>query len=99
MAGAGLRAAWPTREAPRRTLARHATYASLRGSRMTVQMRVNETRRFSLRARARSFFFAGRGVCTMIASQHNAWVHAAATLLVVIAGLLAGLSRLEWFVV
>ena len=34
----------------------------------------------------------------MVRSQHNAWVHAVATLVVVAVGLLAGLSRLEWFV-
>jgi diacylglycerol kinase (ATP) len=32
----------------------------------------------------------------MIASQHNAWIHAAATLLVVVAGLFFGLTRAEW---
>ena len=34
----------------------------------------------------------------MVQSQHNAWVHAVATLVVVAVGLLAGLTRLEWFV-
>ena len=46
--------------------------------------------------RIRSFKFALRGIRVMIASQHNAWLHAAATLLVTAAGLLAGISRLEW---
>ena len=51
---------------------------------------------FSVAARWRSFVHAGRGIGTLIASQHNAWVHAAATLAVVGLGLALGISRLEW---
>ena len=51
---------------------------------------------FSVGARIRSFGYAGRGVWTMLRSQHNAWIHAAATLVVVSAGGLAGIGRLEW---
>ena len=32
----------------------------------------------------------------MLMSQHNAWIHAAATFVVVAFGLVAGLSRPEW---
>ena len=53
---------------------------------------------FSISARMRSFLYAGRGIRTMLFSQHNAWVHAVATVLVIAAGLAAGLNRLEWFV-
>lgn len=53
-------------------------------------------RPFTLGARLRSFVYAGRGIRTMLASQHNAWLHAAATCAVVIAGSVAGVSRLEW---
>jgi diacylglycerol kinase (ATP) len=56
------------------------------------------THKFSVRARARSFFFAARGIKTMFVSQHNAWIHAVATVLVIALGLVAGLTRLEWFV-
>jgi diacylglycerol kinase (ATP) len=55
-------------------------------------------RKFSVSARARSFFYAARGIKTMLVSQHNAWIHAAATVLVIALGLVAGLTRLEWFV-
>lgn len=51
---------------------------------------------FSLGARLRSFVYAGRGVRTLLASQHNAWIHAAATCVVVGAGLLFGVGRFEW---
>jgi diacylglycerol kinase (ATP) len=56
----------------------------------------SHVRPFSLGARLRSFVYAGRGIRTMLASQHNAWVRAAATCAVVIAGCIADVSRLEW---
>ena len=56
----------------------------------------NPSPRFSLAARARSFGHAFRGVAALVASQHNAWIHAVATLVVVALGLALGVSRLEW---
>ncbi len=53
-------------------------------------------RPFSLRARARSFRFAARGVGVMLSSQHNAWIHAVATVAAIGAGAVLGLSALEW---
>lgn len=53
-------------------------------------------RHFSVGARLRSFIYAGRGVGTLLKSQHNAWLHALATVGVVAAGLAAGLTRFEW---
>ena len=46
--------------------------------------------------RIRSIAFAVRGIRIMLASQHNAWIHAAATIVVGVVGLLLGLSRSEW---
>jgi len=46
--------------------------------------------------RVRSIAFAFRGIRIMVATQHNAWVHAAATVVVVAAGLFFGLSWSEW---
>jgi diacylglycerol kinase len=46
--------------------------------------------------RVRSFRCALKGIRVMIASQHNAWIHALATVLVVTAGIRFGLSRAEW---
>jgi diacylglycerol kinase (ATP) len=51
---------------------------------------------FSLAARLRSLRCAARGVAIVLRTQHNAWIHALATAIVCIAGLLIGLSRLEW---
>jgi diacylglycerol kinase len=51
---------------------------------------------FSIRRRARSFLFAFRGIGRVLRTQPNARIHAVATLLVVVAGALLGVSRLEW---
>jgi len=39
---------------------------------------------------------AGRGVAVVFRTQHNAWLHAVATGVVLAAGIFVGLSRLEW---
>ena len=50
----------------------------------------------SFTGRVRSIRCACAGVRVMIESQHNAWVHAVVTVLVVAAGLHFGLTRAEW---
>jgi len=40
--------------------------------------------------------YAGRGIRTLLESQHNAWIHAIATLLVLSLGFGLGIARLEW---
>ena len=52
--------------------------------------------RFELLARLRSFPHAFRGLGDVLRSQHNAWIHATATVIVVGAGWWLGLSRSEW---
>jgi diacylglycerol kinase len=54
------------------------------------------TRPFRLVDRARSFSHAFAGVRVLLRSQHNVWIHAAASAAVVIAAVLLGISRLEW---
>ncbi len=54
---------------------------------------------FRLAARARSFRHAARGIVALLRSQHNAWIHAAASVLVFALGFLVGLSRVEWCLV
>jgi len=51
---------------------------------------------FSISHRLRSFGYAFQGAKTLISSQHNAWIHAAATAGVVIAGIFYHVSRYEW---
>lgn len=53
-------------------------------------------RPFTVGARLRSIGYALRGVRAVVASQHNAWIHAAATVAVVVTGVALGVSRFEW---
>ena len=53
-------------------------------------------RPFQFTGRVRSFKFAFVGIWTMLKSQHNAWIHACATVVVVLAGLFFGVSPSEW---
>jgi len=46
--------------------------------------------------RARSFACAFRGLRPLVATQRNARIHAVATVAVILAGVLTGLSRVEW---
>jgi len=51
---------------------------------------------FSIRRRVLSFVFAFRGAKTMICTQHNAWIHLAATVAVVTGGFVCRVSGVEW---
>ena len=51
---------------------------------------------FSIRSRFRSIRFALSGLFFMLRSQHNAWIHACASVVVCAAGLWFGLTGMEW---
>ena len=51
---------------------------------------------FTVSARARSFAHAARGIARLLRSQHNAWLHALATLIVLVLALFLGLPVSEW---
>ena len=51
---------------------------------------------FSFMERIQSFRYGIRGIALMLKSQHNAWIHATASVLVLIVGALFGLSPGEW---
>src|SRR6266480_3841576 len=53
-------------------------------------------RPFQFTGRIRSFRYALAGILRMIRCQHNAWIHAAVTIGVVVAGFFFNLSRSEW---
>ena len=57
---------------------------------------MNDINTLTFSGRIRSITFALRGIRTMVVSQQNAWIHAAATSGVVAMGLFVGLSRSEW---
>lgn len=54
---------------------------------------------FSWMSRLRSFRHATRGLASMLHSQHNAWIHTAATLATVATGFALGIDRLEWLAI
>jgi len=51
---------------------------------------------FSVQGRVQSFIYAFRGLGFMLKSQHNAWIHAAATVLVVGAGVWLRIDGRDW---
>jgi diacylglycerol kinase (ATP) len=54
------------------------------------------TQPFQFTGRIRSFRHAIAGILRMIRCQHNAWVHAAATLVVLVAAFLLRVSAADW---
>jgi len=54
---------------------------------------------FSVSARFDSFGHALRGIRVMLSTQHNAWIHAAASVAAVGAGLALRIGRGEWLAV
>ena len=60
---------------------------------------MTEPRVLTFTGRLRSVGYALRGIRVMIGSQQNAWIHAAATVVVVGLGLTLRLSLAEWGVI
>lgn len=52
--------------------------------------------RFSIAARLKSFAYAIEGFAFMLRTQHNAWLHLAATAAVVAAGFALRISNADW---
>ncbi len=52
--------------------------------------------RFSIAARSKSFVHAFAGLAFMLRTQHNAWLHLVATVVVVGAGILLKVSANDW---
>src|ERR1700687_5394548 len=53
-------------------------------------------RPFEFTGRIRSFRYAVAGILRMIRCQHNAWIHATATVVAIVLGILFQLTRSEW---
>ena len=56
----------------------------------------NSKSTLSFGGRIRSVKFAINGIAIMLRTQQNAWIHAAATAVVVCAGIALGISSAEW---
>jgi diacylglycerol kinase (ATP) len=57
-----------------------------------------DSRRFTFTGRVRSIRCAVRGIRLMLATQHNAWVHAAATVGAIAMGVALRVTPIEWCV-
>lgn len=53
-------------------------------------------KKFTLKERFMSFCYAGRGITIMLQSQHNAWIHAMATVIICALGLYLRITNMEW---
>ncbi len=61
-----------------------------------TSQQIQSARPFQFTGRIRSFYHAINGIFRMIRCQHNAWIHAAATVAVVIAALFFRVSSTDW---
>lgn len=52
--------------------------------------------RFSWKKRGRSFGYAGKGTLTLVREEHNAWIHCAVAVCVIIAAAIFDCSAAEW---
>ena len=57
---------------------------------------MKQQRSFSVAGRLCSFGYALRGIRVALRTQHNAWIHATATILVCVLGWWTDVSALEW---
>lgn len=55
--------------------------------------------KFSIKERIKSFKYAFAGIFTLLKSEHNAWIHLAATIIVVSAGFILKINRFEWMII
>jgi diacylglycerol kinase (ATP) len=53
---------------------------------------------FTIAARIKSITYALAGIATMLRTQHNAWVHLAATVAVVLLAFWFAITTIEWMV-
>ncbi len=55
-----------------------------------------DNKKFSWRKRAKSFVYAFAGIKMLLKNEHNAWIHSAIAVCVIICGFLFNLSSYEW---
>lgn len=61
----------------------------------TEHSALHKSPKFSLRARLRSFVYAGGGIVSFFRFEHNAQLHLVATVLVIIVSMVLGVSKAE----
>lgn len=55
--------------------------------------------KFSWKKRGKSFVYAFNGIKHLVGKEHNAWIHCAATVMVIAAGFFFEISKTEWCLV
>ncbi len=59
-------------------------------------MNIQKQDQFNIQRRIKSFYFAISGIKTFLKTQHNAWIHLFATMLVITCGWIYQVSITEW---
>ncbi len=57
---------------------------------------MNQSKKFSIKARFKSFYFAFQGLKVFFKTQHNSWIHAVAALVVIFLGFILKVDITEW---
>lgn len=57
---------------------------------------MNNNKSISISSRIKSFGFAIEGILTFFKTQHNAWIHAFAAIIVIISGFVLKVNNNEW---
>jgi len=57
---------------------------------------MSKNRPFSLASRLASFIHAGRGLKFVLQNEHNAWIHAILTVVVIVLAIVLKISATEW---
>ena len=52
--------------------------------------------KFSVKARLKSFYYAGKGLRNLVQDEHNSWIHLAASITVVATGLVLQIPMRDW---
>ena len=58
-----------------------------------------ENKQFSLKNRAKSFKYAFNGIRLLLTKEHNAWIHCAVAVIVIVFGFLFDISANEWLAI
>lgn len=56
-------------------------------------------KKFSIKKRAKSFEYAGKGILIFFRNEHNAWIHLFVLLLVCIVGVYFSITKTEWIAI
>lgn len=59
---------------------------------------MQDSEKFSLASRLRSFAYAINGLLKLVSTEHNAWIHAVATISVFGLAWQCGVSRVDWMI-